>query len=152
VRTAFVDGWFSTIAAMPSTTTKFKHRFEQGHEADVEVRWSFVGSAVQWFGNVSHQAEPIGRIGGRIQLSVGTESKAPSAVLVDVRRELWLRSRELEGRIVAKAVPVPGPSSPSATATLDLELELEWATGRGEALWREFFGAPREQDEGATIL
>lgn len=131
-------------ASMPQTTSTFKHRLKNGEEVNVDIRWSFMGSAVQWFGNVRHQTKALARIGGRIQVAPGMEPSAPGAVLVDARRELWRRSAELESRVAeSHAANIEAPSIESATAAgVDLELELELLrdAARGDLLWKEFFG------------
>ena len=136
-------------APMPQTTTTFKHRLESGEEVDVDIRWSFMGGAVQWFGNVSHQHLAVARIGGRVQLATGTELSAPSAVLVDARRELGRRSTELESRVADLHIAtIQAPSIENGTASLDLELELSREAARGDLLWKEFFGAAETSAQG----
>ena len=120
-------------ASMPQTTSTFKHRLESGEEVVVDIRWSFMGAAVQWFGNVIHQDLTVARIGGRVQLATGTELSAPSAVLVDARRELLRRSAELESRVAKlQTAVIEAPSIEKDPATVDLELELSHEAERGD--------------------
>ncbi len=136
-------------ASMPQTTSTFKHRLESGEEVVVDIRWSFMGAAVQWFGNVIHQDQAVARIGGRVQLASGTELSAPSAVLVDARRELLRRSAELESRVAElHTAAVEAPSIEQDPATMDLELELSHEAARGDLLWKEFFGEAETSVQG----
>ena len=136
-------------ASMPQTTSTFKHRFENGEEVDVAIRWSFMGGAVQWFGNVSHQDLAVARIGGRVQLATGTELSAPSAVLVEARRELGRRSAELESRVAElHTAGDEAPSIETGTHAVDLELELSHEAARGDLLWKEFFGEAETSVQG----
>ncbi len=128
-------------ASMPQTTSTFKHRLESGGEVEVDIRWSFMGAAVQWFGNVIHQDLAVARIGGRVQLATGAEMSAPSAVLVDARRELQRRSAELESRVAElHTASIEAPSIEKGTPAVDLERELSHEAARGDLLWKEFFG------------
>ena len=136
-------------ASMPQTTTTFKHRLESGEEVVVHIRWSFMGAAVQWFGNVVHQDQVVARIGGRVQLATGTELSAPSAVLVDARRELLRRSAELESRVAElHTAAIEVPSIETGPANVDLELELSQEAARGDLLWKEFFGEAETSAQG----
>jgi len=134
---------------MPQTTTTFQHRLQTGEEIVVDIRWSFMGAAVQWFGNVVHHDRRVARIGGRVQLATGMESSAPSAVLVDARRELSRRSAELEGRVAElHTAAIEAPSTENRPAIVDLELELSREAARGDLLWKEFFGAAEASLQG----
>ena len=136
-------------ASMPQTTTTFKHRLQSGEEIVVDIRWSFMGAAVQWFGNVGHQGQAVARIGGRVQLATGTELSAPSAVLVDARRELSRRSAELEARVAElHTAAIEEPSIEQRPAVVDLELELQHEAARGDLLWKEFFEAAETSVQG----
>ena len=136
-------------ASMPQTTTTFKHRLESGEEVVVDIRWSFMGAAVQWFGNVVHQDRTVARIGGRVQLATGTELSAPSAVLVDARRELLRRSPELQSRVAElHTAAIEAPSIEKGPAIVDLELELSHEAARGDLLWKEFFGEAETSVQG----
>jgi len=136
-------------ASMPQTTTTFQHRLQTGEEIVVDIRWSFMGAAVQWFGNVVHHDRPIARIGGRVQLATGMESSAPSAVLVDARRELSRRSAELQSRVAElHTAAIDVPLIEEGPAIVDLELELSQEAARGDLLWKEFFGEAETSAEG----
>jgi hypothetical protein len=137
------------FASMPQTTTTFKHRLESGEEVAVDLRWSFMGAAVQWFANVVHQNQAIARIGGRVQLAAGMELSAPSAVLVDARRELLRRSAELESRVAElHSAVIEAASIEMGPPIVDLELELSREAARGDVLWKEFFGEAETTAQG----